>query len=98
MTTHIYHYSSYALLGLLPAGILLAPTYSFPVDLALNVVIPYHVYTGMQIDHLLLFSNFNLRLGLTVIVNDYIYAPSASKHLFYFNISLFVFHHFTINN
>jgi hypothetical protein len=43
----IYHYSSYAMLGLVPAGLLIAPLpYVFPIDLALNVVIPVHMYYG----------------------------------------------------
>eukprot|EP00026_Physarum_polycephalum_P009498 Phypoly_transcript_09623.p2 GENE.Phypoly_transcript_09623~~Phypoly_transcript_09623.p2 ORF type:complete len:189 (-),score=28.05 Phypoly_transcript_09623:74-640(-) len=57
----IYHYSSYAMLGLLPAGLLLAPSpYAMPIDLALNVVIPVHMY-----------------YGLDAILQDYIYGASS---------------------
>eukprot|EP01111_Echinosteliopsis_oligospora_P018133 TRINITY_DN814_c0_g1_i1.p1 TRINITY_DN814_c0_g1~~TRINITY_DN814_c0_g1_i1.p1 ORF type:complete len:159 (-),score=40.21 TRINITY_DN814_c0_g1_i1:42-518(-) len=44
----IYHYSSYSLLALMPLGWALAPAYSMPIDLVLNVIIPVHTYLGME--------------------------------------------------
>ncbi|KAJ0402661.1 hypothetical protein ATCC90586_006175 [Pythium insidiosum] len=45
----VYHLSSLALLGLVPAAFVLSPSVlSVPVDLALGVVIPVHAHIGMN--------------------------------------------------
>eukprot|EP01112_Ceratiomyxa_fruticulosa_P010231 TRINITY_DN2699_c0_g1_i1.p1 TRINITY_DN2699_c0_g1~~TRINITY_DN2699_c0_g1_i1.p1 ORF type:complete len:159 (+),score=41.00 TRINITY_DN2699_c0_g1_i1:92-568(+) len=42
----LFHYSSYGLFALLPAGIFLAPNAQF-IDLALNALIPIHSHIGL---------------------------------------------------
>ncbi len=47
-TQQLYHYSSYALLGLTPVAIILSPhLICFPVDFALGLVIPLHMHIGL---------------------------------------------------
>ena len=47
-TQQLYHYSSYALLGLTPVAIILSPHFiCFPVDFALGLVIPVHMHIGL---------------------------------------------------
>lgn len=41
-----FHMTSYGLLALIPTGILLAPTASYPVDMLLNVLLPAHMFFG----------------------------------------------------
>lgn len=45
----LYHMSSVALVGLAPVAMILSPSIlNVPVDLALNAVIPVHMYYGMD--------------------------------------------------
>lgn len=49
MSAHsVLKYSSVALVGLVPAGMLLEGSAVFPVDLALGVVLPLHLHLGMR--------------------------------------------------
>jgi len=43
-----YHMTSYGLLVLIPTGILLAPSSSYPVDMLLNVILPVHMALGLD--------------------------------------------------
>jgi len=48
--TSIPHYTQMALLGLIPAALVLSPSaLNVPVDLALGVLIPFHAHNGMSL-------------------------------------------------
>lgn len=44
----MYHYTSYALAGGIPAALLLGPPVSTVIDLAFGIVIPLHAHIGMR--------------------------------------------------